>query len=263
MHQARKRFGQNFLHDEHVIQQIGAATGIKANDHAVEIGPGRGALTEVLLDTGARVTVIELDRDLPPILRARFFQVEPGRFNIIEADALKYDFTAVSSPKAPIKLVGNLPYNISTPLIFHLLQYRSGVKDMHFMLQKEVVDRICADPGTGAYGRLSVMVQYYCHAEKLFKVPPGAFNPQPKVDSAIIRLVPRAPDECRADNPRQLETLVRLSFAQRRKTIRNNLKNHIDLEALEAVGIDPTHRPEVLTISDYVNLSNQLTEVTP
>lgn len=263
MHQARKRFGQNFLHDEHVIQQIGAATGIKADHHAVEIGPGRGALTEVLLDTGARVTVIELDRDLPPILRARFFQVEPGRFNIIEADALKYDFSSISSPEAPIKLVGNLPYNISTPLIFHLMNYRAGVKDMHFMLQKEVVDRICADPGSGTYGRLSVMVQYYCHAEKLFKVPPGAFTPQPKVDSAIIRLVPRASEECQADNPKQLETLVRLAFAQRRKTIRNNLKNHIDLDALDAAGIDPGARPEVLSVSDYVKLSNQLTEVTP
>ncbi len=260
MHRARKRFGQNFLHDEHVIRQIGAATGITAQDHAVEIGPGRGALTEALLETGAKVTVIELDRDLPPILRARFFKVDPSRFHIIEADALKFDFAALGSPEAPLKLVGNLPYNISTPLIFQLLNYRHVVKDMHFMLQKEVVDRMCAEPGNSDYGRLSVMVQYFCETQPLFKVPPGAFTPQPKVESAIVRLTPRKTPDAVARNPDQLATLVRLAFSQRRKTIRNNLKNHIDLTALDKVNIDPGQRPETISMPQYVDLSNQVTE---
>lgn len=261
MHRARKRFGQNFLHDQNIIQQIVAATGTKATDHVVEIGPGRGALTEALLDTGARVTAIELDRDLPPILRARFFSVPPERFTIIEADALKFDFATLTRDE-PIKLVGNLPYNISTPLIFHLLKQRSGLRDMHFMLQKEVVERLCAEPGSKEYGRLSVMVQYYCQAEALFYVPPGAFTPQPKVDSAIVKLTPKPAAELDAKDPQQLETLVRLSFSMRRKTIRNNLKSHINMDALEAVGIDPGARPETLPLADYVRLSNQLSELT-
>lgn len=261
MHRARKRFGQNFLHDEHIIRQIGAATGITDKDHAVEIGPGRGALTEALLDTGAKVTVIELDRDLPPILRTRFFQVDPSRFQIIEADALKFDFTTLGSPGSPLKLVGNLPYNISTPLIFQLLNYRHVVKDMHFMLQKEVVDRMCAAPGNSDYGRLSVMVQYFCEAQPLFKVPPGAFTPQPKVESAIVRLTPRKMPDSLARDPDQLATLVRLAFSQRRKTIRNNLKNHIDLTALDRVNIDPGQRPETISMPQYVDLSNQVTEL--
>lgn len=260
MHRARKRFGQNFLHDEHVIRKIAAATGVRPVDHVVEIGPGRGALTEALLDSGARVTAIELDRDLPPILRARFFQIGQERFNIIEADALKFDFTTLCSAQHPIKLVGNLPYNISTPLIFHLLQFRTGIQDMHFMLQKEVVERLCATPGNSDYGRLSVMVQYYCDTESLFTVSSGAFTPQPKVNSAIVRLTPRPDSAMTATDPNALSTLVRQAFAQRRKTIRNNLKQQVDPQLLEQVGIEPGQRPETITVNQFVALSNQLIE---
>lgn len=258
MHVARKRFGQNFLHDAHIIQKIGQSTGVTAKDHVVEIGPGRGALTEVLLATGARVTAIELDRDLLPILRTQFFN-QPN-FTVLEGDALKFDFGTLATPENPIKLVGNLPYNISTPLIFHLLEQRQHIIDMHFMLQKEVVDRLCAEPGTKAYSKLTVMTQYYCRPTWLFNVPPGAFTPQPKVDSAIVRLVPRPATELLAKDTAVLSRLVRTAFSQRRKTLRNNLKNDYDVSLLETVGIDPGIRPEVLTVNDFVRLSNALAE---
>lgn len=258
MHRARKRFGQNFLHDQHIIQRIGNSTGVTAADHVVEIGPGRGALTDVLLATGAKVTAIELDRDLLPILRAQFFNAD--NFTVIEGDALRFDFGTLATAEHPIKLVGNLPYNISTPLIFHLLEHRNHIIDMHFMLQKEVVDRLCAEPGTGAYSKLTVMAQYYCRPSWLFNVPPGAFTPQPKVDSAIVRLVPRPADELTAADARLLSRLVRTAFSQRRKTIRNNLKNDFDIALLEQAGIDEGARPEVIPVGDYVRLSNLIAE---
>lgn len=261
VHRARKRFGQNFLHDQRVLQRIADATGVGPGDHVIEIGPGRGALTEVLLDSGAHVTAVELDRDLPPILRARFFNRPEGQFTIVEGDALKTDLGALVPGAEPLHLVGNLPYNISTPLIFHLLQYHERVRSMHFMLQKEVVDRLAAAPGTGEYGRLSVMVQYQCHVEPLFIVPPGAFTPQPKVDSAVVRLMPRPDRPLDGVDPKHLSTLVRLAFGQRRKTLRNNLKRHIDLDALEQAGIDGTLRPERLTVEDYLALARAVTEI--
>ena len=258
VHRARKRFGQNFLHDTRVLQRIADATGVGPEDTVIEIGPGRGALTEFLLETGARVTAIELDRDLPPILRARFFSQPEGRFSIIEGDALRTDFAALHPESRPLHLVGNLPYNISTPLIFHLLRFREHIGAMHFMLQKEVVDRLGAEPGNGDYGRLSVMVQQQCHVEPLFIVPPGAFSPQPKVDSAVVRLVPRRDNAVDAVDLDRLGTLVRLAFAQRRKTLRNNLKGHVDLAVLEHTGIDGSRRPETLSVEDYVALAGAI-----
>ncbi|MCH8552588.1 MAG: 16S rRNA (adenine(1518)-N(6)/adenine(1519)-N(6))-dimethyltransferase RsmA [Natronospirillum sp.] len=261
VHQARKRFGQNFLHDESVLQRIADATGVGPGDDVIEIGPGRGALTEFLLSSGARVTAVELDRDLLPILRARFFNQPEGQLTLIEGDALKVDFNTLTDTEQPLHLVGNLPYNISTPLIFHLLRARNRVASMHFMLQKEVVERMAAAPGTRDYGRLSVMVQYQCHVESLFIVPPGAFTPRPKVDSAVVRLVPRTDSDYPDVSPDHLSTLVRLAFSQRRKTLRNNLKRHIDLSALETVGIDGSARPETLSVADYVSLANAVSEI--
>ena len=258
MHKARKRFGQNFLHDQQVIDRIIAAINPKPEQHLVEIGPGQGALTEQLLaSTDNRLDAIELDRDLIPILRVKFFQA--SALTIHEADALKFDFSSLY-PGESLRIVGNLPYNISTPLLFHLLEFTHHITDMHFMLQKEVVERICAEPGNSAYGRLSVMMQYFCATEYLFTVKPGAFNPAPKVDSAIIRLVPRGDHELTARNFKVLENTVRISFSQRRKTLRNNLKPLLTAEQIEAAGIDPSIRPERLSVADFVNLANQLSD---
>ena len=185
-HKARKRFGQNFLHDQHVIGKIVKAISPKPTDCLVEIGPGMGALTEPLLETSGKLDVVELDRDLIPILRTKFFNYPD--FRIHEGDALKFDFNTILEPGQRLRIVGNLPYNISTPLIFHFLSHHKMVQDMHFMLQKEVVERLGAVPGNGDYGRLSIMAQYYCKVEPLFIVGPGAFNPPPKVESAIVRL---------------------------------------------------------------------------
>ncbi|NOY62622.1 MAG: 16S rRNA (adenine(1518)-N(6)/adenine(1519)-N(6))-dimethyltransferase RsmA, partial [Gammaproteobacteria bacterium] len=189
-HRARKRFGQNFLHDGHVIARIVAAVRPRPGQQIVEIGPGQGALTEPLLDAAGELDVVELDRDLIPLLEQRFNAQQTLRIH--QADALKFDFSTLRGDcaDAALRVVGNLPYNISTPLLFHLLSFSGLIKDMHFMLQKEVVDRLAAQPGGGDYGRLSVMMQYHCQVERLFVVKPGSFTPVPKVDSAIVRLTP-------------------------------------------------------------------------
>ena len=187
-HKARKRFGQNFLHDQHVIDKIVRAINPKHSDALVEIGPGMGAITEPLLEACGKLDVVELDRDLIPILRTKFFNYP--EFRIHEGDALKFDFNTILQPGQRLRIVGNLPYNISTPLIFHFLAHHKIVQDMHFMLQKEVVERLAAAPGCADYGRLGIMAQYYCKVEPLFIVGPGSFNPPPKVDSAIVRLRP-------------------------------------------------------------------------
>ncbi len=251
-HQARKRFGQNFLHDQGIIERIHQAIAAKPGDNLVEIGPGQGAITHGLLERCGQLQVVELDRDLIPILRTKFFDY-PG-LSIHQGDALDYDFGQLAA-LGPLRIVGNLPYNISSPLIFHLISFSQQVKDMHFMLQKEVVERICAAPGNGDYGRLSIMVQYHCKAEHLFNVKPGCFHPAPKVDSAIIRLTPRAP-ELQAQDLGLFAQLVKQAFSTRRKTIRNNLKSMLSAEQLEAQGIDPGLRPETLSVQDYVRLSN-------
>lgn len=258
-HKARKRFGQNFLHDNHVIDKIVRAIHPQHSDCLVEIGPGMGALTEPLLDACGKLDVVELDRDLIPILRTKFFNFP--EFRIHEGDALKFDFRQLLQPGQQLRIVGNLPYNISTPLIFHFLAHHTIVHDMHFMLQKEVVDRLASGPGTSDYGRLGIMAQYYCKVEPLFIVGPGSFNPPPKVDSAIVRMSPYDVLPFPAKDTKTLERVVREAFSMRRKTLRNTLKNLISAEQLEAIGIDTTLRPERLTLEEYVRIADAVYEL--
>ncbi|MGP9644413.1 16S rRNA (adenine(1518)-N(6)/adenine(1519)-N(6))-dimethyltransferase RsmA [Halomonas sp. AOP30-A1-24] len=255
-HRARKRFGQNFLRDLGIISRIVRSIGPREGDRLVEIGPGQGALTAPLLEAAGKLEVIELDRDLIPGLRVQFFNYPD--FIIHEGDALKFDFAALKGDGPALRVVGNLPYNISTPLIVHLLTAGNAVADMHFMLQKEVVERLAAQPGGTDWGRLSVMAQYYCHVDQLFIVPPEAFVPRPNVDSAIVRLTPHASFPHVADDPALLFELVKLAFGQRRKTLRNNFKGRVSPETLEALGIDPTRRPQTLTVAEYVTIANRV-----
>ncbi|GAB3109364.1 16S rRNA (adenine(1518)-N(6)/adenine(1519)-N(6))-dimethyltransferase RsmA [Aestuariicella hydrocarbonica] len=264
-HRARKRFGQNFLEDDNIIRRIVKSISPKAEDNLVEIGPGKGAITEQLLAACPTLNVVELDRDLIPILLSQFIASYP-QFQIHQTDALKFDFAnlltdAQGDPKGPLRIVGNLPYNISTPLIFHLLTYQADVKDMHFMLQKEVVDRMAAQPGEKAYGRLGVMVQYYCKVENLFDVPPECFNPRPKVDSAIVRLTPYEQLPHPARDVTLLSRLVNTAFQQRRKTLRNSLKLLMPAAAIESLNIDTSVRPENITLAEYVALSDKLKDL--
>jgi len=258
-HTARKRFGQNFLHDANIIERIIASIGVSTEQHIVEIGPGKGALTEHLLASAGKLDVIELDRDLIPLLEERFSSFK--QFTIYSSDALQFNFsTLTDSVEDKLRLVGNLPYNISTPLIFHLLDNVSIIEDMHFMLQKEVVQRLTASPNSKAYGRLSILVQYLCHAQQLFIVPPRAFNPVPKVDSAIVQLKPREIGESErlTGNARlsDLSFIAKSAFAQRRKTLRNNLKKILSAEQISQCNIDPGRRAETLSISEFVSLTN-------
>ena len=254
-HKARKRFGQNFLHDPQVIQRIVGSIRPRADQTMVEIGPGEGALTRELLPILGQLDVVELDRDLIPLLQSACAHL--GELRIHQADALKFDFCQLSPGPAQLRVVGNLPYNISTPLLFHLLEMSHCIQDMHFMLQKEVVERITARPGGGHYGRLSVMIQYHCETEMLFTVGPGAFRPAPKVDSAVVRLVPHRQPPVTVD-PEMLSQLVMRAFGQRRKTLRNNLKGLLDASAIEALGIDPGVRPERLSLEEFARLTNAL-----
>ena len=254
-HRARKRFGQNFLHDAGVIYRILRSIHARPGQRLVEIGPGQGALTEGLVDSGAQLDVIELDQDLVPLLRLRF-GLNP-QFTLHQGDAMKFDFAALANGER-LRVVGNLPYNISTPLIFHLLEHASVIEDMHFMLQKEVVDRITAEPNTKEYGRLSVMMQYYCKPTFLFEVPPGAFNPPPKVTSAVFRLEPYVTKPIIAKDEKALARLVAHVFTQRRKTLRNSLKGMLAEDAFERAGVDPMARPETLSLSAFVALADQM-----
>ncbi len=257
VHRARKRFGQNFLRDPGIISRIVRAIGPRSGDRLVEIGPGQGALTEPLLKAAdGHLEVIELDRDLIPGLRVQFFN--HSGFIIHEGDALKFDFRALRGEGPPLRVVGNLPYNISTPLIGHLLEAGDAIADMHFMLQKEVVERLAAEPGGPDWGRLSVMAQYRCRVDALFTVPPEAFVPRPKVDSAIVRLRPHTVLPWPADDETLLFHVVRQAFAQRRKTLRNNLKGVVDADALGALGIDPGRRPQTLGVEEFVRIANHL-----
>ncbi|HVK98940.1 MAG TPA: 16S rRNA (adenine(1518)-N(6)/adenine(1519)-N(6))-dimethyltransferase RsmA [Dongiaceae bacterium] len=255
-HQPRKRFGQNFLHDPHIIDGIVRSVNPQDTDTLVEIGPGLGAITEQLVDQVGQMAVVELDRDLIPHLKISF--ATRKNFHIYEGDALKFDFTRVLSDLGGSKLrvVGNLPYNISTPLLFHLLSFHGLIQDMHFMLQKEVVDRLAAGVGDSAYGRLGIMVQYYCQVESLFPVPPTAFDPPPKVDSAIVRLVPHAHPPVTTQSPKELGKLVTTAFNQRRKTVRNALRSVADDHLLEQAGINPEHRPEDISLAQYACLTD-------
>lgn len=256
-HRARKRFGQHFLTDENVVAQIVAAINPQPDDHLVEIGPGLGVLTETLLPYVPEMDAVELDRDIIPKLAARCGPL--GRLNIHTSDALKFDFASLMKDGHELRIVGNLPYNISTPLMFHLLESRAVIQDMHFMLQKEVVDRLAATPGTKNYGRLSVMMQYHCRVESLFDVPPEAFSPPPKVNSAVVRLTPHGESPVAVDDVNMLSELVTQAFSQRRKTLRNTLKPLLSAEQMETLGIDPKRRAETLSLTEFAVLANAVT----
>ncbi len=255
-HYARKRFGQNFLQDPGVILNIVSAVAPQEGQRLVEIGPGMGAITRLLLEAAGELDVVELDRDLIPKLQASCGAL--GELRIHQADALKFDFGELAGGDGKLRIVGNLPYNISTPLLFHLFAFLPQIEDMHFMLQKEVVERLCADVGDNNYGRLSIMTRYYCEAENLFTVPPEAFQPAPKVDSAIVRLVPKPDSARQARDPAHLRELVTQAFNQRRKTLRNTLKGRISVPELESLDIDPGQRPQELSLANYTAISNFL-----
>lgn len=260
-HKAKKRFGQNFLHDPYVIQRILDAIHPKPGQNLVEIGPGLGALTCPLLDAIGNLHVVELDRDVIPVLSRNCG--EKGALRVYNEDALKFDFRTLFPEIQTFRLVGNLPYNISTPLIFHLLTQAERIDDMHFMLQKEVVDRMAASPGGKEYGRLTVMLQYQCEVEHLFDVGPGAFNPPPKVDSAIVRLIPRETPAVQVDDEPTFASFVLSAFTQRRKTLRKILKKQLSAEAIEALGQDPMMRPDHLSLQDFADLSNGIYAAAP
>ena len=255
-HRARKRFGQNFLVDDQIIARIVAAVAPRPDDTVAEIGPGQGAITGPLLATGCQLNAVELDYDLAALLTEKF--ATQYNFHLHQGDALNFDFAALATGERPLRVVGNLPYNISTPLLFHLLRFITHIADMHFMLQKEVVQRMAAEPATKAYGRLSVILQYYCHVDYLFTVPPGAFRPAPKVESAIVRLIPRREPAVRANNETFFQALVKTVFQQRRKTLRNNLKQMPVTVEPEATSIDLSRRPETLAVAEFVTLANEL-----
>ena len=254
-HRARKRFGQNFLHDPGVIQRIIQAIGPRPGEKLVEIGPGQGAITLPLLEACHHLDVVELDRDLIAPLALKASGI--GELVIHQNDALQFDFSSLADGRR-LRIVGNLPYNISTPLLFHLLSQSGSIQDMHFMLQKEVVDRMAAGPGCNDYGRLSVMIQYHCRVQPLFRIGPGAFNPAPRVDSAFVRLTPGAELPVTVSDYDQFKNLVRQAFSQRRKTLRNTLKTLLSENAIRAAGVDPAVRPENVTIEQYAALAGQL-----
>jgi len=253
MHRPRKRFGQNFLHDQNIINSILRCINVQPTDNLLEIGPGLGALTKPLLNQVNQLTAIEIDTDLHAHLQQ--LPAAQGKLHLINADALKVDFTPFGEN---LRIVGNLPYNISTPLLIRLLQITPQIKDMHFMLQKEVVQRLAASPGSKTYGRLSVMAQYYCDVSELLHVPPTAFNPEPKVDSAIVRLTPFASGKYPAVPFSELEQLVAKAFSMRRKTLANNLKPLLAANDLISLNIDPQWRPEQISVIDYVTITNFL-----
>lgn len=255
-HRARKRFGQNFLHDPQVIGRIVKAIAPKPDELLVEIGPGLGALTEPVAELAGHLTVVELDRDLAERLKQH--PTLADKLTIHQADAMKFNFSSLLKDDKKLKVFGNLPYNVSTPLLFHLFSYADQIQNMHFMLQKEVVQRMTASHGSKAYGRLSVMTQYYCQAMPVVEVGPGAFKPAPKVDSAVVRLIPKAMSE-RADVPAEVLNRVCLeAFNQRRKTIRNCFSNFATAEQLEALQLSPTLRPEQLSVEQFITLAKWL-----
>ncbi|GHH47379.1 16S rRNA (adenine(1518)-N(6)/adenine(1519)-N(6))-dimethyltransferase RsmA [[Pseudomonas] boreopolis] len=250
---AKKQFGQHFLHERAYIDRIVQAVNPQPGDRLVEIGPGQGAITFPLLKRHGELTVIEYDRDLifPLTEAARGL----GTLEIIHRDVLAVNFTALAG-EGRIRLVGNLPYNLSSPILFHALEHAAAITDMVFMLQKEVVERMAAAPGSKVYGRLSVMLQAYCQVQSLFVVPPGAFRPPPKVDSAVARLVPRDPATIGIDDAGRFAEVVRAAFGQRRKTLRNALSGVCDNRHFEAAGVRPEARAEQLDVADFIRLAN-------
>ncbi len=255
-HRARKRFGQNFLNNDAVISQIVACIYPQEGENLVEIGPGLGALTEPVASAAGHLQVVELDRDLAQRLREH--PTLADKLTIHEIDALKFDFMQLSQAEQKLRVFGNLPYNISTPLIFHLLSFADAISDMHFMLQKEVVKRMAAGPDSKAYGRLSVMTQVQCRVMPVLEVPPEAFMPPPKVDSAVVRLEPYAETLYPLRSLKTLDTVCKEAFNQRRKTIRNALSNLLSADQLEQLGLALTLRPENLTIQQFCEIANYI-----
>ncbi|UXN37383.1 16S rRNA (adenine(1518)-N(6)/adenine(1519)-N(6))-dimethyltransferase RsmA [Avibacterium paragallinarum] len=261
-HTARKRFGQNFLSDDNIIQSIVAAIYPQPDQFLVEIGPGLGALTEPVAERVSHLTVVELDRDLAHRLRHHPFLHQ--KLTVIEADAMQFDFAELyrdehlAEKNQKLRIFGNLPYNISTPLMFHLFNYCEQIQDMHFMLQKEVVKRLCAAPNSKAYGRLTIMAQYFCQVMPVLEVPPTAFKPAPKVDSAVMRLIPHSTLPHPVKDLYWLNRVCTQAFNQRRKTLRNALSTLFSAENLTALGIDLNARAENLSIADYARLANWL-----
>lgn len=252
--QARKRFGQHFLHDKQIIQQLIHVIAPQSSQHFVEIGPGQGALTVPLLYYGPEFDAIEIDKDLIPALSIRCSR--KGNLTIHEADVLKFDFKKLVREEKPLRVVGNVPYNISTPLIFHVLNYADCITDIHFMLQEEVVQRLAARPNEEHYGRLSVMVQYHADVIALFPVLPSAFYPPPEVHSRVVRLIPYRDTPHLAQNYLHFSSIVKEAFSQRRKTLRNSLKNTVTDSDWASIGISSQQRAEQLSVEDYVKISN-------
>jgi 16S rRNA (adenine1518-N6/adenine1519-N6)-dimethyltransferase len=251
----KKSFGQHFLHERSYIERIVKSIAPRAEDVLVEIGPGEGALTFPLLAAAGKLTAIELDTDLIPQLQAKAASI--GELSIIHADVLKVDFTTLAQRHGVprLRIAGNLPYYISSPILFHCVEHAAAIADMHFMLQKEVVDRMAAEPGSKVYGRLSVMLQLACRVEPLFDVPPGAFRPPPKVDSSVVRLIPLTAEERHDADPERLYAIVKAAFAQRRKTLGNALRQLMDADTIGRADVDPKARAETLAPGDFVRLA--------
>jgi len=258
-HIPRRRLGQHFLHDPAVIERIAAAVAPARGQRLVEVGPGLGALTGRLLASAGELDVVELDAQLARTLGERLGC--PRGLRVHHQDALRFDFTALAAQAGTrLRVVGNLPYNVSTPLLFHLLAQRHAVQDMHFMLQREIVDRLVAEPGSSAYGRLAVMVGYACRAERLFTVGAGAFAPPPRVTSAFVRLAVRTQPPARVRDESCLAAVTARAFSQRRKTLRNSLRGLLGETAIRAAGVDPKARPEALDLAQFAALANRLAE---
>ena len=252
---ARKRFGQNFLVDTQLVERLLRSINPQPGELIAEIGPGHGALTHGLLESGARLALVEIDRDLAAQWQTRLQAYPDARLHC--GDALQLDFSEWLEGQ-PFRLVGNLPYNISTPLLFHVLRWRDLIIDMHFMLQREVVQRMAASPGSKAWGRLSIMCQLHCQVAALFDVPPSAFSPRPKVHSSVVRLLPRKQAPVTIGSEQAFDQVVKQAFAQRRKTLRNSLRGLLDDTAIHAAGIDPGLRPESVDLEGFAALSRQL-----
>lgn len=251
---AKKRFGQNFLVDEFIIAKIVAAIDPQPHDHLLEIGPGMGAITLPLLPLVAEIDAVELDKDLIPILKQK---AQTEKLRIHQQDILTFQLNSITLKHSSLRVIGNLPYNISTPLLFHLFNQQELIQDMHFMLQQEVAQRLAATPGSKQYGRLTVMAQYYCDVNILIPVPPHCFRPAPKVYSSFIQLTPKKPNIA-AKDVKLLDKVVKEAFSKRRKTLSNALKDVLTIEKLIALGIDPTLRPEQISLENYVKISNMI-----
>jgi 16S rRNA (adenine1518-N6/adenine1519-N6)-dimethyltransferase len=253
-HRPRKYFGQHFLHDRNIIDKILASIAPRADEHFVEIGPGHGALTRPLLEHVGRLDVIEIDRDLAAELTTEF---SDPKFSIHVGDALKFDFAKLGAGDGVLRLVGNLPYNISTPMLFHILDHHQRFRDIHVMLQKEVVDRMTAPPGNRTYGRLTVSLAARCRVESLFVVRPGSFTPAPRVDSAVARLIPDPERRAEIVDEAVFDRVVAQAFNQRRKRLANALRSIITESQIEALGIDPGARAETLDVDAFIRLGNR------